>query len=74
MNYNPELEGSPVILMLMLRETCGYESQETRARRSLSSRSSGTKQDPGVVVHTFNTSILKLKPGGCVDDERGKWK
>jgi len=33
-----------------------YESQETKARRSLSSRSSGTKQvpDPGMMVHTFN--------------------
>jgi hypothetical protein len=33
-----------------------YESQETKARRSLSSKSSGTKQvpDPGVVAQIFN--------------------
>jgi len=69
MNCNPELEGSPLTLILRLGDRSfspgswhgeilrhpGYESQETKARRSLSSRSSGTKQvpDPDVVVHTF---------------------
>jgi hypothetical protein len=34
----------------------GYESQKIKTGRSLSSRSSGTKQvsDPGMVAHTFN--------------------
>jgi hypothetical protein len=41
--------------MEILRQS-GCESQETKARRSLSSRSSGTKQvlDPGVMTHTFD--------------------
>jgi hypothetical protein len=63
MNYNPELEGSPVILIWRLGDTVsdldlgteilrhsGYESQ-IKTGRSLSSRSSGIK---GVVAHTFN--------------------
>jgi hypothetical protein len=47
MNYNPELEGSPMVLILRLGDTSfrpglgmeimrhsGYESQEIKARRS----------------------------------------
>jgi hypothetical protein len=64
MNYNPELEGSPVILiwrleiqvsdldlgMEILRHS-GCEFQKIKTGRSLSSRSSGIK---GVVAHSFN--------------------
>jgi hypothetical protein len=64
MSYNPELEGSPVILiwrleiqisdldlgMEILRHS-GYEHQNIMTGRSLSSRSSGIK---GMVAHTFN--------------------
>jgi hypothetical protein len=44
----------PELVMEILRHH-GYESQETKARRTLSSRLSGTKQvqDPGMVAHTF---------------------
>jgi hypothetical protein len=41
--------------MEILRHS-GYESQESKTRRSLISRPSGTNEvlDPDVVVHTFN--------------------
>ena len=61
---DPDLEAgrykfltSILVGMEILRHS-GYESQKIKARRSLSSRSSGTMQvpDPGVVVRTFNLS------------------
>jgi hypothetical protein len=53
----------------------GYESQKTKARRSLSSRSSGTKQvpDPIVVTHTFNLGhTFYWRHRNCKKQERVK--
>ena len=51
-----EIQVSDLDLGMEILRHSGYESQGTKARIPLSSRSSGTKQvpDPGMVVHTFN--------------------
>jgi hypothetical protein len=71
MNYNPELEGSPVILIWRLEIQVSNpdlgieifiivaEFQKIKTERTLSSRSSGIK---GVMAHTFNLSYTCWRP------------
>jgi hypothetical protein len=48
MNYNPEMEGTPVTQILRLNNTCfWFRSWDIVAMKQLG---------PGTVVHTFNLS------------------
>jgi hypothetical protein len=66
-----EIENSDLDLGMEILNHSGYESQKIKERRSLSLRSSGTRQvpDPGMAVHNFN-----LGHTFCWKTMWGHWK